>query len=135
MGVILDPIGDMLARIRNAQMRAHPTVSMPHSIIKHQIARILTEEGYIRGYRVIALSDKMDRKILKLFLKYVDKSPAIKGMVRVSKPGRRVYVKVSEIPRIKGGFGTAIVSTPRGVLTDKQARLLHVGGELLCYVW
>lgn len=135
MGVILDPIGDMLARIRNAQMRGHPTTTMPYSKIKHQIARILTEEGYTRGYRVIALSETSEKKILKLFLKYTDKSPAIKGMLRISKPGRRIYTKVQNIPRIKGGFGIAVLSTPRGILTDKQAKLLRVGGEILCYVW
>ncbi len=133
MGVIIDPIGDMLARIRNAQMRLHPTVSMPHSRMKHQIARILTEEGYIRGYKIISLPG--NKKVLKLYLKYKDKKPAIKGMVRVSKPGRRIYSKLSTLPKVKGGLGIAILSTPRGVLTDRQARLLHVGGEVLCHIW
>ncbi len=131
--MIIDPIGDMLTRIRNAQMRLHPTVSMPHSRIKHQIARILTEEGYIRGYKVIAL--KGNKKILKLYLKYHGKQPAIKGLVRVSKPGRRIYAKLSSLPSVRGGLGIAILSTPRGVLTNRQAKLLHVGGEVLCYVW
>jgi len=133
MGVIIDPIGDMLARIRNAQMRLHPTVSMPHSRMKHQIARILKEEGYIRGYKIISLPG--NKKVLKLYLKYKDKKPAIKGMVRISKPGRRIYAKLRELPQVKGGLGIAILSTPRGVLTDRQARLLHVGGEVLCHIW
>ena len=133
MGVIIDPVADMLARIRNAQMRLHPTLKMPYSRMKQQIARILTEEGYIRGYRVIAL-DKT-KKILKIYLKYNDKKPAIKGMVRISKPGRRIYTKLSAMPSVRGGFGTVILSTPRGILTDRQAKLLHVGGEVLCYVW
>ncbi|RKZ32516.1 30S ribosomal protein S8 [bacterium] len=133
MGVIIDPIADMLARIKNSQSRLKATVSMPHSRIKHQIARILTEEGYIRGYKIIALPG--DKKILKLYLKYQDKNPSIKGLVRVSKPGRRIYSKLSSLPSVRGGLGIAILSTPRGVLTDRQAKLLHVGGEVLCYVW
>ena len=133
MGVIIDPIGDMLARIRNSQMRLHRTVSMPHNRMKHQIVRILTEEGYIRGYKIIALPG--NKKVIKVYLKYKDKKPTIKGMVRISKPGRRIYAKLSSLPVVRGGLGIAILSTPRGVLTDRQARLLHVGGEVLCEVW
>ncbi len=133
MGVIIDPVADMLARIRNAQTRLHPTLKMPHSRVKQQIARILTEEGYIRGYRVVAL-DKV-KKILKIYLKYNGKKPAIKALVRISKPGRRIYTKLSSMPSVRGGFGIAILSTPRGILTDRQAKLLHVGGEILCYLW
>lgn len=133
MGVINDPTADMLARIRNAQMRFHPVVRMPHSRMKQQIARILTEEGFIRGYRVIALDE--NKKILKLYLKYVNNKPAIRGLVRISKPGRRVYTKLSTMPSVRGGLGIAILSTPRGILTDKQARLLHLGGEVLCHIW
>ena len=133
MGVINDPTADMLARIRNAQMRFHPVVRMPHSRMKQQIARILTEEGFIRGYRVIALDE--NKKILKLYLKYVNNKPAIRGLVRISKPGRGVYTKLSTMPSVRGGLGIAILSTPRGILTDKQARLLHLGGEVLCHIW
>ncbi|MCD6595858.1 30S ribosomal protein S8 [bacterium] len=133
MGVIIDPIGDMLARIRNSQMRFHHTVSMPHNRMKHQIARILTEEGYIRGYKIISLLG--DKKVIKLYLKYKDKRTTIKGMIRISKPGRRIYAKLSSLPVVRAGLGIAILSTPRGVLTDRQARLLHVGGEVLCHIW
>ncbi len=133
MGVIIDPIGDMLTRIRNAQMRKHPTVVMPSSRIKQQIARVLTEEGYIRGYKVIALPG--NKKVLKIYLKYVGGKPAIRGLKRVSKPGRRIYARLSSMPVVRGGLGTAILSTPKGVFTDRQARLLKVGGEVLCYVW
>ena len=133
MGIIIDPIGDMLARVRNAQLRAKPTVKMPHNRIKQQIARILTEEGYIRGYKMIALDE--NKKILKLYLKYFNNKPAIKGMVRISKPGRRIYSKLSSLPQVRGGLGIAVLSTPRGILTDRQARLLHVGGEIVCHIW
>jgi len=133
MGVIMDPIGDMLARIRNNQMRGYIAVSMPHSRIKHQIARILTEEGFIRGYKIIALD--ANKKVLKLYLKYMNKKPAIKGMVRLSRPGRRIYAKLSALPVIRGGLGISVLSTPRGVLTDRQAKLMHVGGEVLCKIW
>ncbi len=133
MGVIIDPIGDMLARVRNAFVRGLNTVSMPSSRMKHQVSRILTEEGYIRGYKIIALSG--DMRIIKLYMKFQDGKSAIKGMKRISKPGRRIYSKLSSLPVVRGGLGTAILSTPRGVLTDRQARLLHVGGEVLCYIW
>ena len=134
MGVIIDPVGDMLTRIRNAQMRVHPTVKLPHSRMKQQVARILTEEGYIKGYKVLAL-DK-NKKVLKLYLKYGDNNkPAIKGLVRMSKPGRRIFTKLTTMPSVRGGLGLAILSTPRGILTDRQAKLLHVGGELLCHIW
>ena len=133
MGVIIDPVGDMLTRVRNAQMRTHATVQMPHSRIKQQIARILTEEGYVRGYKVIALDS--GKKVLKLYLKYIEEKPAIRGLVRISKPGRRVYSRLAKLPQVRGGLGVAVLSTPRGVLTDRQAKLLHVGGEVICHIW
>jgi small subunit ribosomal protein S8 len=128
-----DPIADMLTRIRNAMMRRHESVSMPASRIKADIARLLKEEGFIRDARVVPQGD---RKALKIELKYLnEEEPVIAGIERVSTPGRRVYVGHERIPQVKGGYGVAILSTNRGVLTDKQSRQAKVGGEVLCYVW
>lgn len=130
-----DPIADMLTRIRNAQERYHPEVSLPSSKMKEAIARILKEEGYIEDYQVRADGAK---RILTLKLKYKGKrgkERVIRGLQRVSKPGRRVYVGADEIPSVLGGLGIAILSTSQGVLTGQEARRRRIGGEVLCYVW
>ena len=130
-----DPIADMLTRIRNAQERYHPEVSLPSSKMKEAIARILKEEGYIEDYQVRADGAK---RILTLKLKYKGKrgkERVIRGLQRVSKPGRRVYVGADEIPSVLGGLGIAILSTSQGILTGQEARQRRIGGEVLCYVW
>ena len=128
-----DPIADMLTRIRNAIMVRHDNVLVPASKMKMSIAKILKEEGFIHDYEVVR--GKPHREI-KIYLKYGEKNETvITGLKRVSKPGLRVYVQRTEIPRIFNGLGTAIVSTPRGVMTGQQARYKKVGGELLCYIW
>jgi len=128
-----DPIADMLTRIRNASQRGHQNVSMPASLVKREIARILKEEGYIDGFDV-AGDDK--KPSLRLKLRYTDeREPVISHLERVSKPGRRVYSKRREIPWVLSGTGVAILTTPKGVMTGKEARRENVGGEVLCYVW
>ena len=130
---VTDPIADMLTRIRNAVMARHDSVLVPASKIKLSIARILKEEGFVTDYEVIR--GKPHRSI-KIMLRYMDDNKsAISGLKRVSKPGLRVYVRKKEIPRVYGGLGIAIVSTPRGVRTGQQAWQQGSGGELLCYVW
>jgi len=128
-----DPIADMLTRIRNALKARKEEVDIPSSNLKKRIAEVLKEEGFIKGFRVIP-----DGKqgILRVFLKYDEQgSPVISGLQRVSKPGRRVYVGKEEIPRVMGGLGVAILTTSRGVMTDREARKVGVGGEVICYVW
>lgn len=128
-----DPIADMLTRIRNASMARHSQVEVPASKIKIQIARILQAEGYIKSYRVI---DDKKQGLIRIKLKYgPDKRGIISGLRRVSRPGRRIYTSRREIPWVLAGLGLAILSTPKGVLTDRDARRLGVGGEVLCYVW
>lgn len=128
-----DPIADMLTRIRNATMRRHESVLIPASRIKSEIARLLKEEGFVRDTRLVPHEG---RKALKIELKYLnEEEPVIAGIERVSTPGRRVYVRYDRIPQVKGGYGMAVLSTNRGVLTDKQSRQAKVGGEVLCYVW
>ena len=130
---ISDPIADMLTRIRNAVMARHDAVPIPASKMKLSISRILKDEGFISDYEV--LKGKLHR-VIKIHLKYSDKNqPVISGLERVSKPGLRVYVQQKEIPRVYGGLGIAIVSTPKGVMTGQQAWRQGIGGELLCYVW
>jgi small subunit ribosomal protein S8 len=126
-----DPISDMLARIRNANRALLPTVEMPHSKIKESIAGILKREGYITEF---AVEGKLP-KTIKLKLKYQGKKSIIEGLRRVSTPGLRRYVGATEIPRVRGGLGVAVVSTSEGLLTDVQARRKKIGGELICYVW
>ncbi len=126
-----DPISDMLARIRNANRALLPTVEMPHSRIKESIAGILKKEGYIADF---AVEGKLP-KTIKVKLKYQGKKSVIEGLRRVSTPGLRRYVGATEIPRVRGGLGVAVVSTSEGLLTDMQARRKNLGGELLCYVW
>jgi small subunit ribosomal protein S8 len=130
----MDTIADMLTAIRNANMRALREVRVPHSNIKAEIARILKEEGFIEDYRIEG-DKKRDLVIIMKYKGKRGKDPVIEGIERVSKPGRRVYVGVDEIPRVRNGLGVAILSTPAGVLTGEQARAKRVGGELLCKVW
>ena len=128
-----DPIADMLTRIRNATMVRHDRTDVPASRIKLDIAKILKQEGFIRTFKVL---EEGPQGTLRIYLKYADDGePAIHGMERVSKPGRRVYRGVEELPRVRSGLGVAVVSTNRGILTDEQARSLSVGGEVLCRVW
>ena len=128
-----DPIADMLARIRNAHRALLPVVELPHSKLKESIAHILKKEGYVGGYEV---RPDGPRKMMKINLAYTkEREPAIMGLQRISKPGLRVYAAQREIPRVYGGLGVAILSTPEGVMTGKEARRRGVGGEVLCYVW
>ena len=128
-----DPIADMLTRIRNAQVARHEQVLMPASNMKKAIAKILLDEGYIKG--VDYIDDGLQGQI-KITIKYAQgKQPVIKGLKRISKPGLRVYAKSDEIPKVLGGLGIAIVSTPKGVMSDKDARKAGIGGEVLAYVW
>ena len=132
MSAVTDPIADMLTRIRNGIQARHPRVDMPSSKLKVEVARILKEEGYISNFKV---GDEGKKKVLKVFLKYAsDGTNAIASIDRVSKPGRRVYVGSNSVPRILGGLGVSILTTPRGVLTGKAARKAGVGGEVLCSV-
>lgn len=131
--VMTDPIADMLTRIRNGNMVGHEKVEMPASNIKRAIANILKQEGYIRDAEFIA-DDKQG--IVRLFLKYGQNSErVITGLKRISKPGLRVYANKEQLPRVLGGLGIAILSTSKGLMTDRQARQSSVGGEVLCYVW
>ena len=128
-----DPIADMLTRIRNANMVEHERVEIPASKVKMEIARILHEEGFIRNYRSI---EDGKQGILRIYLKYSEnREKVITNLKRISKPGRRVYVGVSGLPRVYGNLGIAILSTSQGVLTANQCRKARVGGEVLCYVW
>ncbi|NMA93044.1 MAG: 30S ribosomal protein S8 [Clostridiales bacterium] len=128
-----DPVADMLTRIRNANTAGHATVDIPASKVKKNIADILVKEGYIRGYEMV---EEDSRRTIKVTMKYgVDKARVISGLKKISKPGLRVYVKADQLPRVLGGLGIAIISTSGGLLTDKEARKLGVGGEVLCYVW
>ena len=130
---VTDPIADMLTRIRNASMARHRELTLPSSRIKRDIARILVEEGFIESY---ATSQDGVQELLTLRLKYVEgKTPVVSGLKRISKPGLRVYARKTEIPRVLGGLGTAILSTSHGIMTGQSARKLNLGGEVLCYVW
>jgi small subunit ribosomal protein S8 len=130
-----DPIADMLTRIRNASSARHETVLMPASKIKVAIANVLKEEGFIKDYSV-ALEEGRPQPNLKVELSYGGrKQPVLNGLQRVSKPGLRVYVQRREIPRVYGGLGMAILSTPKGVMSGQEARRNEVGGEVICYVW
>ena len=128
-----DPIADMLTRIRNANVVKHETVDVPASNIKKEIARILLEEGFVRGYDVI---EDGKQGIIRIQLKYGQTGErVISGLKRISKPGMRVYADKHEVPRVLNGLGISIISTSKGILTDKQARKANVGGEVICYVW
>ena len=129
---ITDPIADMLTRIRNASSAKHATVDIPASNMKKAIAEILLEEGYIKNYQLI---DDGLQGVIKVTLKYSGTDKAISGLRRVSKPGLRVYAGADELPQVLRGLGIAIISTSKGVMTDKRARQAHVGGEVLAFVW
>jgi small subunit ribosomal protein S8 len=130
---LTDPVADFLARIRNSIRARHQKVDMPASKLKLEIARILKEEGYIANYKAV---EEEGHKVLRIYLKYSSNDEAaISNLARVSKPGCRVYVRRSEIPRVLGGMGINILTTPRGVMTGRQARKEGVGGEILCEVW
>ena len=130
---ITDPIADMLTRIRNANNAKHESVEIPASNMKKQIAQILGDEGYIKSFNVI---DDGKQDVIKVFLKYgPNKSKVLQGLKRISKPGLRMYVGKEEIPQVMRGLGVAIVSTSKGIMTDKAARKENVGGEVLAFVW
>ena len=130
---ITDPVADMLTRIRNASSAKHDTVDVPASNLKKAIAQILLEEGYIKAYEIV---DNGNQGIIHITLKYLaKKQQVISGLKRVSKPGLRIYAGAEELPKVLKGLGIAIVSTSKGVMTDKKARALHIGGEVLAFVW
>ncbi|EPX84240.1 SSU ribosomal protein S8P [Rubellimicrobium thermophilum DSM 16684] len=128
-----DPIGDMLTRIRNAQARGKADVVTPASKLRAWILDVLRDEGYIRGYEQI--TDRNGHPALRIELKYFDGAPVIREIRRISKPGRRVYMGVRDIPQVRGGLGVSIVSTPKGVMSDAHARAANVGGEVICTVF
>jgi small subunit ribosomal protein S8 len=134
----MDPIADMLTRIRNAVTAGHTLVAMPSSKLKIEIAKIMKDEGFLEGFD-IAESDDSPQKVLRLKIKYIgerrERRSVISGIERVSKPGRRIYTKKQDIPWVLSGIGVAIISTPKGVMTGARARQLGVGGEILCKVW
>ncbi len=128
-----DPIADMLTRIRNANAIRHDRTDVPASKMKLELSKILKQEGFIRTFKVI---EEGPQGLIRLYLKYAeDGEPVIHGLRRVSTPGRRIYMSVEELPKVRNGLGVAVVSTNRGVLTDEQARGLRVGGEILCEIW
>ncbi len=129
---VTDPIADMLTRIRNANSARHETVDVPASNMKKAIAAILLEEGYIKNYQVI---EDGKQGIIRIALKYVGKEKVISGLQRVSKPGLRIYKNAEELPKVLKGLGIAIISTSKGIMTDKKARQENVGGEVLAFVW
>src|SRR5574338_536267 len=135
---INDPISDMLTRIRNAVMAGHAQVAMPNSKLKEEIARILKDEGFLEGFEVVD-GESATQKVLRMKIKYIgerrQRRSVISGLERVSKPGRRIYTKKTDIPWVLSGIGVAILSTPKGVMTGARARQLGVGGEILCKVW
>ena len=135
---VIDPIADMLTRIRNAVLAGHALVAMPSSKLKVEIAKIMKDEGYLEGFDITD-SEETPQKVLRLKIKYIgerrERRPVISGIERVSKPGRRIYTKKQDIPWVLSGIGVAILSTPKGVMTGARARQLGVGGEILCKVW
>jgi small subunit ribosomal protein S8 len=128
-----DPLGDMLTRIRNAQMRRRPKVATPASTLRARVLDVLAEEGYIRGYSRVELKGEMPQ--FEIELKYYNGQPAIREIERISKPGRRVYSPVKDIPTVFNGLGVAILSTPKGVMSDAKAREANVGGEVICSIF
>ncbi|MCH4890497.1 30S ribosomal protein S8 [Acidaminobacter sp. JC074] len=131
--MMTDPIADLLTRIRNANMVRHATVDIPASKTKKAIVEILAKEGFIQGYETVTVDN---HESIRVALKYgADKSRVITGIKRISKPGLKVYAKKNELPKVLGGLGVAIISTSNGIVTDKEARKLQVGGEVICYVW
>ena len=130
--VVNDPIADMLTRIRNAQIAKHDVVVLPASNTKKAIAKILLAEGYVKSVDFV---DEAPQGSIKIALKYVNKQPVIAGLKRISKPGLRVYARHEELPKVLGGLGIAIISTSKGLMTDKEARKNAIGGEVLAYIW
>lgn len=130
---ISDTIADLLTRIRNASTAKHATVDVPASNVKKAITQILTDEGYVKSFQII---EDGKQGIIRITLKYGEnKAPVISGLRRISKPGLRIYSSCSDMPKVRGGLGVVIVSTSKGIMTDKKARELNVGGEILAYVW
>lgn len=130
---ITDTIADLLTRIRNANSAKHATVDVPASNVKKAITQILVDEGYVKGFQII---EDAKQGVIRITLKYGDnKSPVITGLRRVSKPGLRIYASCADMPKVRKGLGIAIVSTSKGIVTDKKARELNVGGEVLAYIW
>ena len=127
-----DPITDMLNRIKNAQVVLHPEVSIPFSKLKYEIAKILERQGFIEK---IEKKGKKTRKTIEITLKYIDKAPAISSLKRISKPGQRIYNSRREIKRVRSGYGITIISTPKGLMTNKEARRQKIGGEVICEIW
>lgn len=131
--MMIDPIADLLTRIRNALMAGHASTSIPSSRIKEGIVKVLVKEGYVESYEMV---ERMGRPVILVTLKYLrDQTPVIEGIQRVSTPGRRVYVDRSRLPKVRGGLGIAILTTSRGIMTDAEAHETGVGGEVLCRVW
>ncbi|NLC53419.1 MAG: 30S ribosomal protein S8 [Firmicutes bacterium] len=130
--VVTDPIADMLTRIRNANIARIRQVEVPASNIKKELARLLKEEGYIQDYELI---EDNKQGMIRLYLKYNGKKRVITGLKRISRPGLRVYVEKDQIPKVLGGLGIAVLSTSKGVVTDKSARQMGIGGEVLCFIW
>lgn len=129
---ISDPIADALTRIRNANMVKHESVSMPHSNLKEELIKVLQKEGYVEGYTV---EEKDGFKFINVTLKYNNGQSVITGLQRISKPGLRVYSKAKNMPRVFDGMGIAVISTSKGLMTEKEARTNKLGGEVLCYIW
>lgn len=131
--MITDPIADMLTRIRNANKERHESVLIPASNMKISMAKIMLDEGFIKNFEV---QEDNKQNIIKVYLKYgKDRERVIKGLKRISKPGLRIYAKNNEIPRVLGGLGVALISTSKGIVTDKEARAGGMGGEVICYIW
>jgi small subunit ribosomal protein S8 len=132
---VTDPVADMLTRIRNANTVYHEMVDMPMSKMRLEIARILKDEGYIRNYKTVT-DPKMPVPTLRVYMSYgVGRERVIQGLRRISKPGRRIYVHREDVPKVMGGLGIALISTPGGLMTDAEARKRGLGGEVVCYVW
>ncbi len=129
----MDPVADLLTRIRNANRANHEKVDIPNSWLKQEVVRLIKEEGFIRNFKVV---EDQRQGMIRIFLKYgPNRERVINNLERVSKPGSRVYTSADKIPRVLGGLGVAILSTSRGIMTDRQARRAKVGGEVLCYIW
>lgn len=129
---VTDPIADMLTRIRNAVSAKHQTVDVPYSRVKNEIANILLKEGYITELEIV---EDGSHKNIRITLKYVDSKSVIQGLKRISKPGLRIYSEAGKVPRVLNGLGTAIISTSKGIITDKAAREAGIGGEVMAYIW
>ena len=130
-----DPLGDMLTRIRNGQMARKSVISSPNSRMRSNVLEVLKREGYIRGFSKLDSGERVNMAELSIELKYYEGEPVIREIKRVSKPGRRVYSKINDLPRVFNGLGISIISTPRGVMSDNEARAANVGGEVLCHVF